>query len=229
MSADIHSPSICIVGANHLHYELITFCLENELNARCAFYTDLASVDFSRVTSDRPQVLLYDCLDLSITDIENSFGPFAGVLPGHIHIAFFNVAPEVDLNRFVKQYKIHGIFFKDDSRYLFIKGLRTIVEGGLWLSRKMLSDCICMTVDTHNPLPLSLNKLSNREKAILKSVASGDSNQEIADQMGISVHTVKTHLYKIYRKIDVPNRMRATLWFNASLLKFSTGADSGNN
>lgn len=228
MSVDYRAPSICIVGANHLHYELITFFLENELNARCAFHADLTSVDFGGLTSDRPHVLLFDCLDLDIADLEKNFAPFTDALPNHLHIAFFNVASEVKLSRFVKQYKIRGIFYKDDSRHLFIKGLRTIIEGGLWLSRKMLSDCICMSLERHNPLALSLKKLSNREKAILKSVASGDSNQEIADQMGISVHTVKTHLYKIYRKINVPNRMRATLWFNACLLKFSADAESGS-
>lgn len=217
MSVHGRAPSICIVGANHLQYELITFLLENELNASCAFHADLTSIDFREAAYERPQVLLFDCLDRDTADLEKSFGPFTDALPNHIHIAFFNVASEIELSRFVKQYKIRGIFYKDDSRHLFIKGLRTIIEGGMWLSRKMLSDCIKMALETHNPLAPSLKKLSNREKAILKSVASGDSNQEIADQMGISVHTVKTHLYKIYRKIDVPNRMRATLWFNACL------------
>jgi DNA-binding NarL/FixJ family response regulator len=228
VSANDRAPTICIVGDNQLHYELITFCLVNELNARCVFYSDLASVDFSGAAIERPQFLLFDCFGMDAADLEKSFDLYASSLPDHVSIALFNLAPEVKPIRIVKQYKIRGIFYKDDSRHQFIKGIRTIREGNLWLSRKMLSDCIRMPLDSQNPMPISFKKLSNREKVILRSVASGHSNQEIADQLCISVHTVKTHLYKIYRKIDVPNRRRAALWFNACPLKFSTGADSRN-
>jgi DNA-binding NarL/FixJ family response regulator len=216
LSGDNPTPSIRIVGTNHLQYELIAFCLANELNARCAFHADLESIDFSSATIDLPQVLLFDCQYLDIADLEKNFGLYASALPDPIRVALFNVSPKEKLVRFVRQHKIRGVFYKDDSRHLFIKGIRTILEGSLWLSRKVLSDCVRMPGDKNNPLAMSLNKLSNREKEILKSVASGDSNQEIANQLCISVHTVKTHLYKIYRKIDVPNRMRATLWLGTA-------------
>jgi DNA-binding NarL/FixJ family response regulator len=216
LSGDHHEPSIRIVGTNHLQYELITFCLVNELNARCAFNSDLASIDLSDATVDLPQLLLFDCQNQDIADLEKSFGLFASALPVRIRVALFNVAPKVKLIRFIRQHKIRGVFYKDDSRHLFIKGIRTILEGSLWLSRKVLSDCVRMPGNKYDPQTMSLKKLSNREKEILKSVAAGGSNQEIANQLCISVHTVKTHLYKIYRKIDVPNRMRATLWLGAA-------------
>ena len=40
----------------------------------------------------------------------------------------------------------------------------------------------------------------------------GLSNQEIAESLCISYHTVKTHVYNIYQKIDAPDRFQATLW-----------------
>jgi len=61
----------------------------------------------------------------------------------------------------------------------------------------------------------SLEKTSNltpREKEILTFVASGCTNKTISGILCISPHTVKTHIYKIYRKINTNNRFQAALW-----------------
>jgi DNA-binding NarL/FixJ family response regulator len=54
--------------------------------------------------------------------------------------------------------------------------------------------------------------LTAREKEILVAIASGSGNTEISDEFNISLNTVKTHVYNIYKKIDVRNRLEATLW-----------------
>ena len=54
--------------------------------------------------------------------------------------------------------------------------------------------------------------LTRREKEILASLASGASNEHIADEFLIIQHTVRTHLYRVFRKIDVTNRTQASLW-----------------
>ena len=53
--------------------------------------------------------------------------------------------------------------------------------------------------------------LTQREKEILKLVALGSSNAQIAEKLFIREITVKTHLNNIYRKIGVENRVQATI------------------
>ncbi|WP_409229333.1 LuxR C-terminal-related transcriptional regulator [Gudongella sp. SC589] len=57
-----------------------------------------------------------------------------------------------------------------------------------------------------------VDSLSQREYDILKLVASGLSNRSIADQLFISEKTVKNHLTQIFRKLEVSDRVQATLF-----------------
>ena len=61
-------------------------------------------------------------------------------------------------------------------------------------------------------LPASpLSDLTERERQILERVASGDSNKEIAAQLGLSEKTVKHHMTNILQKLQVRNRVEAAL------------------
>ena len=59
--------------------------------------------------------------------------------------------------------------------------------------------------------------LTKREVEILKMVAIGAKNEVIADDLCISPNTVKTHIYNIFKKINVPNRLQAALWVAKNL------------
>ncbi len=55
-------------------------------------------------------------------------------------------------------------------------------------------------------------KLSKRQKQLLKLLDDGLSNRDIAEQLGISEHTVKVHLWRLFRRIEVKSRTQATFW-----------------
>jgi DNA-binding CsgD family transcriptional regulator/pimeloyl-ACP methyl ester carboxylesterase len=60
--------------------------------------------------------------------------------------------------------------------------------------------------------PQRLEHLSTREREVLRLLAAGRSNQEIADELVISVRTVERHINHIYAKLGVRNRAQATAY-----------------
>ena len=57
-----------------------------------------------------------------------------------------------------------------------------------------------------------------REIHILRSLMTGASNSQIAEEQFISEFTVKSHLYQIFKKLCVKNRVQATAWAKQHLL-----------
>src|SRR5947208_1309753 len=53
-----------------------------------------------------------------------------------------------------------------------------------------------------------LARLTRREQDLARLVCDGHSNQEIADETGLSLETVKKHLHSIFGKLEVPSRSR---------------------
>jgi DNA-binding NarL/FixJ family response regulator len=108
---------------------------------------------------------------------------------------------------------VQGIFYKDDPLPIIIKGVSSILTGDLWFSRQTLKKCILEAKPSNVSSDLaSASNLTLREKEILVLMASGCSNKEIASKLCISSHTVKTHIYNIYKKINTDSRFQAALW-----------------
>ena len=54
--------------------------------------------------------------------------------------------------------------------------------------------------------------LTLREREVLALIVSGHTSKEVSEKLCVSSHTVKNHIYSIYNKINVTNRLQATLW-----------------
>jgi LuxR family transcriptional regulator of csgAB operon len=203
-----------IVSSNASQAKLLKSFLDAEFSVTSCCHADLPLQTVIDQSDDQACFYLLDCDQAGGGAIEKRLYLDASIqTPNHIKIALYNVDREDHLAPLVKRFKIRGIFYRHDSQAMLVKGLRTILSGRLWLTRKMLSDCVRLVNEKRiEPSAAGLKQLSSREKEILQHVVFGESNQEIADAMQISVHTVKTHLYNAYKKINVPNRLQGTLW-----------------
>jgi len=107
---------------------------------------------------------------------------------------------------------VRGYLRNTDSPAFMIKAIHCVFDGGIWAERRVLEKTIpspmMLTESLHAHLP-GLPSLTNREREMLAQVLKGASNREIAVSSSISERTVKTHLYRVYRKLNVKSRTKA--------------------
>ncbi|MEM9178903.1 MAG: LuxR C-terminal-related transcriptional regulator [Pseudomonadota bacterium] len=79
---------------------------------------------------------------------------------------------------------------------------------GLWLGR-MLTSAPRTPEFTLNEAALKSLGITKREHAVLEQMAGGQSNKEIAESLHVSPNTVKTHVSRLYEKLEVKQRLQA--------------------
>jgi DNA-binding NarL/FixJ family response regulator len=107
---------------------------------------------------------------------------------------------------------IRGYLRVSDPPALMAKAVRAVTAGSIWAERRILEK----TISKHMLLPEMLRShipdlqpLTSRETDMLNMVLKGATNREIAEMSNISERTVKTHLYRVYRKLKVKSRAKA--------------------
>ncbi len=201
---------VLIVGPNRLGNELLAFFLAEHEGLPCQIFGGVE--ELAPTPPAIPTLLL---LDWAAQEIKKLFlaKKKQGMLPCAVHLtALFNVGcgngtAELALSRGAK-----GVFFQNDSLALFRKGVRALFSGEVWVPREVLTHCYLHHAAPIIPPSSPASILTRREVEILTLLAGGDGNQQIADRLCISISTVKTHTYNIYKKINVPNRLQAAFW-----------------
>jgi len=109
-----------------------------------------------------------------------------------------------------------GIFGSADLRFeLLCKCIRCVHQGQIWAKNELLAYLVSSlahprstnVIDRHGK-PL----LTTREQQVLHLLSDGLSNSELATVLKLSEHTIKNHLFRIYDKLGVSNRMEAVLY-----------------
>lgn len=105
-----------------------------------------------------------------------------------------------------------GYLLKDTGSMELIDAIRSVHRGetslGPEIAQKVLSE-IRQPIPGERQTP---DPLTERELQVLKQVAKGKSNQQIASELNISMHTVRTHVNHILSKLQLANRVQATLY-----------------
>jgi DNA-binding NarL/FixJ family response regulator len=106
-----------------------------------------------------------------------------------------------------------GFLLKDAPREQLVTAVRTVGRGEALLAPAITKRLIERFVDRPAPLEAApaLAELSGRELEVLRLVARGLSNAEIAAELVIGEATVKTHVARVLRKLDLRDRVQAVV------------------
>lgn len=107
-----------------------------------------------------------------------------------------------------------GYMLKNTSSEGFLRALRGALHGEATLpphlAPRLIKEYAALASQPQQPpIPDSSPILTSREIQVLELIASGASNQQIADQLGISLYTTKSHVRNVLGKLGAKNRWQA--------------------
>jgi DNA-binding NarL/FixJ family response regulator len=107
-----------------------------------------------------------------------------------------------------------GFLLKDAPEHLLTSGIRTVGQGDALLSPSITRRLVAefATARARRRPAEQLNKLTQRELEVLRCLATGLSNSEIADTLTVSETTVKTHVTRILMKLGLRDRVQAVVY-----------------
>ncbi len=120
-----------------------------------------------------------------------------------------------------------GFLLKDVTPEQLVAGVRTVAAGDALLSPSITRRLVERYARPSIPaaLPAALASLTARETEVLRLVARGMSNAEIADHLVVSEATVKTHVAAILAKLELRNRAQVVvLAYESGLVRVGDGA-----
>ncbi|MFJ5988727.1 response regulator [Lentzea sp. NPDC092896] len=102
-----------------------------------------------------------------------------------------------------------GFLLKDAGPNLLVEAVRAAVTGDALISPSIT---VRLLQHMNSPAPQQPHSLSARELDVVKLAAIGRTNAEIAQELFISIGTVKTHLASVQAKLDARNRVEIAAW-----------------
>ena len=108
-----------------------------------------------------------------------------------------------------------GIFYRSHSLRSLSKCIQTVHQGQIWASNEDIEHLLNALTQIK---PLHLNNshgmplLTRREEEVVRLVADGLKNREIAQQLKVKEHSIRNYLFKIFEKLGVSTRVELILY-----------------
>ncbi|MBB1316519.1 DNA-binding response regulator [Shewanella sp. SR43-4] len=161
--------------------------------------------NMAKMLAVEPIVIVF--FDLSTIDLQQAYQLQRLIEREYcsIHTVFINFPKQLD-TRFLIHPLTIGVFYTDSSLAEISIGLNDIMKGRRVIPQDLLRSMV--DDDNHD----DNEQLTIREREVLQTLLTGSTNLDIANQLFVSESTIKTHLYRAFRKIGVSSRGQAIAW-----------------
>jgi DNA-binding NarL/FixJ family response regulator len=105
---------------------------------------------------------------------------------------------------------VRGIFSRHESIDSLGKCIRSVHDGEIWANNSQMSFAVEALASSPSVRAVDANGLSllsKREMEVVRSLAEGLTNREIAERLGLSQHTIKNYLFRVFDKLGVSSRV----------------------
>jgi DNA-binding NarL/FixJ family response regulator len=176
------------------------------LKCECAFGSAEEAIE--KLPRCQPEVILMDIHLPNMSGIECT-ARVKTLLPG-VSVIMLTVYEDNDRIFKALQAGACGYLLKRTRPEQLIQAIRDVKQGGA----PMTSEIARRVVEAFQqppPAPEDRVELSRREREVLEWVSRGYGNKEVADQLSITLETVRHHLKQVYEKLHVHSRTEAVL------------------
>jgi DNA-binding NarL/FixJ family response regulator len=108
-----------------------------------------------------------------------------------------------------------GVFYRSHSLKSLSECIQAVHRGQIWASNEDLEHLI-RALSQSNPLHLNNSNgmplLTRREEDVVRLVADGLKNREIAQRLKVKEHSIRNYLYRIFEKLGVSSRVELILY-----------------
>ena len=116
------------------------------------------------------------------------------------------------------QLGVRGVVLKELAPQLLVECIRKVYAGEQWLDKQLSNLALEALLRRETAGRARSGVLSPRETEIVRMVAGGLGNRELAERLGVSEGTIKIHLHNIYKKLKVHSRLELVLHAQANKL-----------
>lgn len=205
-----NSIGVLVVDSNHMHSQLLTGALRRR--------PEFAVVSCEMNVKSIQAAIAGNPVEVAVLNADQELGVVRGLHLAHPHVAKVVLLETGDRDSVVNAFRsgARGLFcFSDSSFRLLCKCIQRVHQGQIWANSEQLEYLIeavtqvpsLRVVNSHGK-----NLLTPREEQVVVLVADGLSNRDVARELGLSEHTVKKYLFRIFDKIGVSTRVELVLY-----------------
>src|SRR5271168_280206 len=206
---------VLAADANRMNSQLLAAALERDKRFQVLEPVSDARGIIATVAKEKPTVVVISAeLD---DDKRKGFEVARELHASHSETRVVMLLDSSERSQVVEAFRTgaRGVFSRSESLTSLARCIQCVSEGQIWANSKELR-YILEALGEALPLRVVDTRgaalLSRREVEVVRCVAEGLSNREIAQRLGLTEHTVKNYLFRIFDKLGVSKRVEVVLY-----------------